>query len=79
MFQETICFKKLISLSQNPPDLTRELTPKRIEEMEISALGFKLLYAAERVSPLILEALYALAEERGARKQMMAMQTGEQV
>jgi glucose-6-phosphate isomerase len=77
MITQCPSFKKLQLLSQNLPDLNQIVTPERVEKMAISKMGFKLLYATERVSDPIMEALFDLAKERRAIEQMKAMQSGE--
>ena len=75
-FLETKSAKRLQAYSQKPFDL-RQLTPERIEKMRLSGVGFDLLYGTERVDGEVIEALWQLAEERGALSKMAAMQAGE--
>lgn len=77
MFTHHASFEKLQLLSKKLPDLPREMTPQRISKMALAKMGFKLLYAAERVSDPILEALFSLAQESCALELMQAMQEGE--
>jgi len=65
-------------MAQNPIDLshTNVFTSERIQSMSMKALGFKLLYGAERVDSHVLHALYDLARESHAQEKMMAMQAG---
>ena len=67
-FQEYRAVEKLKELARSPIDLTKGggLTPKRIEQLTATHLGLKLLYATERVSEEVIEALFELAEEAKA-------------
>ncbi len=76
-FQDYPASVVLKKLAQNPPDLTKILTPSRLEEMTAEAAGLRLFYGTERVHTPELDALFALAEEAGAVKKMEAMQRGE--
>lgn len=80
-FSELKSVEKLKTLSQKPIDLTKNdvFTAKRIEKMRVSAVGFDLLYAAERVDENIMNALFDLAAETKALHQMKAMQSGEKI
>jgi glucose-6-phosphate isomerase len=77
MFTEYTSFKKLQRLAQSPPDLTQKMTPDRIREMRLSAMGFQLFFSGERVSQEILETLYSLAKEAKVLDQMREMQAGK--
>jgi glucose-6-phosphate isomerase len=70
---------RLNELAEDPFDLTEEgaVTPRRLDTMVASALGFRLFYAMERVSEITLTALGDLAEETQAVQKMAAMQAGE--
>lgn len=72
-------FKKLKDLAKNPYDLTQKdhLSPERIQQMQLSALNFSLLYATERIDNQTVQALYALAEEADVKSKMAMMQKGE--
>ncbi len=70
---------QLVQASKNPPDLKKLLTPERIAAFQAEAAGLKLLYATEKVTEPILEALFQLAHDRKADSQMQAMQAGERV
>ena len=59
--------------------MAKILTPARIEKMAIGGVGFKLLFAAERVDNAILTSLFNLAREAGALEKMAAMQRGEAI
>lgn len=78
MFNQYKAVEKLRELERNAIDLTHEgtLSLKRIEEMKSSALGIKMLYATERVTPKVMEALFHLAEEAVALDKMEKMQSG---
>lgn len=71
--------KKLTQLAQNPIDLTQAgvLTAERISEFCAADVGFKVLYATERVTKEVLEALKELAEEMNVFEMMEKMQGGE--
>jgi glucose-6-phosphate isomerase len=70
---------RLNELAEDPLDFSQEgvLTSKRIDNMCAEALGIKLLYGAERVTEVTLQALIELAEETQALKKMEGMQAGE--
>jgi len=69
---------KLAALAREPHDLTAEggLTARRISELKASFCGFDLLYATQRVTPDVLDALQELAGEAGLIDQFKAMQQG---
>lgn len=69
----------LKGLSTIPYDLTipGNLSPKRIERFAAAAGEFKLLYATERVTEDVMEALKELAQESRALDKMEAMQRGD--
>ena len=70
---------RLGELAEDPLDFSKEgaLTARRIDNMCAEALGMKLLYGAERVTDVTLQALIELAEETQALKKMEGMQAGE--
>lgn len=70
-------FARLQELAKSPVDLTKDLTPERLNSMKGEALGLKLLYGTERVTPAVMETLLELSNERLVLKQMAAMQAGE--
>ncbi|MBN2479174.1 MAG: glucose-6-phosphate isomerase [Parachlamydiales bacterium] len=72
-------YKKLNDFAKNPIDLTKNLDVKRIKEFEISAMNFKFLYAAERVTNEVIDELFSLAKEAKAIDKMKKMQDGETV
>jgi glucose-6-phosphate isomerase len=78
-FEELTSVQHLHALAKLPIDLTKKdvLTPKRIDEMRLSAVGFDLLYAAERVNAETVEKLFQLADETEALSKMARMQSGE--
>lgn len=69
---------KLAELARAPHDLTSPegVTPQRIEEFIASFCGFDLLYATQRVTAPVLDALQELADEAGLIAQFKAMQDG---
>lgn len=75
MFTQTASFKRL--QKQKPVDLTIALTSERIQRMVLKGAGFRLFYAAERVSADILDDLYELADEMQALEKMRRMQAGD--
>lgn len=76
-FYQCPSFKTLRKLGEHPIDLTTVFTAERIKKMQVSAVGFHLLYGAERVNEPVLSALFALAKETDALGKMAAMQKGE--
>ncbi len=70
---------RLNELAEDPLDLSQEgtLSPRRIDNMRAEALGMKLLYAAERVTDVTIQALIELAEETQALQKMEGMQGGQ--
>jgi glucose-6-phosphate isomerase len=78
MFSDMKSVQKIQQLAKHPIDLSKDImTPERIQKMSLSGSGFHLLYAAERVTPEIIDSLYMLAEEASVQKKMEAMQAGE--
>jgi glucose-6-phosphate isomerase len=69
---------KLAALARAPYDLTADggLTAQRIGELRASFCGFDLLYGTQRVTPEVLDALQALADEAGLIDQFKAMKGG---
>ncbi|MCH9613666.1 MAG: Glucose-6-phosphate isomerase [Chlamydiia bacterium] len=78
-FNDFESVQRLRELALNPIDLTDNgtLSPKRLEEMQAKALGLKLFYGTERVTPEVMESLFALAKEANVIEKMQAMQDGE--
>lgn len=70
---------KLKELAKKPFDLTSEnaLTPQRVKKFCLESAGFRLSYATERVTDEVMDALFALAEERHVIHEMERMQDGE--
>lgn len=66
-------------LVNKTPDLKKELTAERIQEYQCQGAGLTLSYATERVSPEILNGLFALASQRNVMQSMHQMQAGERV
>lgn len=77
-FNQFHAVEKLRELERNLIDLTHEgvLTPKRIEEMSLSAAGIRMLYATERVTDKVVNTLFELADEANVFEKMEAMQSG---
>ncbi|MCL2340223.1 MAG: glucose-6-phosphate isomerase [Proteobacteria bacterium] len=69
---------KLAALARTPHDLTADggLTPQRVGTMRMSFCGFDLLYATQRITPEVLDALQELADEAGLIAACTAMQQG---
>ncbi len=76
-FSQLPSVQQLQKLASHPVDLTKELTPERIEHFSASALGFTLLYGTEKIDDAVLTQLFKLAGEVGATKKMAAMQSGQ--
>jgi glucose-6-phosphate isomerase len=71
--------KHLQDLAKDPLDLTKNLTPERIQNMRAEALDMKLLYGTERVTEPTVEALWQMAQEKKVLHKMESMQKGEVV
>lgn len=71
--------EQLKRLAKDPFDLTApgNLTPKRLEQFQASACGYKLFYGTERITEEVMQALFALVRESQALKKMEQMQSGE--
>ncbi len=71
--------KKLQQLALNPIHLNEDgiLTPERVSQFFAEACGYKLLYATERVTEEVLNALEELAREAHAIEKMKKMQAGD--
>lgn len=80
-FTELKSVQHLRTLAKQPIDLTKtdSLTPQRIDTMCASHGGFDLLYASERVTPDVMEALFQLADEAQVYDKMAQMQAGEPI
>ncbi len=78
-FTEYAAYAKLQQLAAKPLDLTKPdaLTPERIASMVAQAAGYRFLYATERITPEVLSALYALADEAKVHEKMAQMQAGD--
>jgi glucose-6-phosphate isomerase len=78
-FPRTQAFARLNELARKPYDLAQPgaLTPERIGAMRAGACGFDLLYATQRVTPPVLQALVELARETQAQAQFGAIMAGE--
>jgi glucose-6-phosphate isomerase len=69
--------KTLNQLAKTPADLTKNLTPDRLEKLKAEALGMKLLYGTERVTEEVMDALWQMAQEKKVLHHMEKMQKGE--
>lgn len=69
----------LKKLAERPLDLREDhlLSKARIKNYFVEAINFKLLFATERVTDEVVEALYRLADERRVLEKMEQMQGGE--
>lgn len=78
-FKECKSVQRLQELAEDPFDLTASeaLSSRRIDSFCAESLGLKMLYATERVSDVVLDALYDLADESSAIDKMKQMQAGE--
>jgi len=78
---QTQAYYSLKALALNPFDLTAPITlnPERIRTMKSSAVGFDLLYATERITDEVLDALLRLAEESRAVEQFAMTMRGEKM
>lgn len=79
MFTQYPSYKLLQAKAAKPLDMAKTLTPLRIEKMAQEAVGFKLLFGAERVDEEILGLLFNMAKEAKALEKMAAMQRGEAI
>lgn len=72
-------YQKLSKLAEHPIDLTQKdlLNAERVAAFKAEGIGFKVLYATERVNEEVLLALKELATQRNAIDQMEQMQSGE--
>lgn len=77
MLTQLPSYEKLLKLAVHPLDMSKTLTPERIEKMALEGVGFRLLFGTERVDATILSTLYSLAREAKALDKMAAMQRGE--
>lgn len=78
-FNETEAFFALNQLAESPLDLTQEgvISADRIQKMRAEAGGYQLLYATERITEKVLQALSDLALEQNVHQMMERMQSGE--
>jgi len=67
--------KHLKKLAESPFNL-KELSPERIAKFSAHNCGYKLLYAAERITEEVEIALFELANESRAHEKMLQMQQG---
>lgn len=75
-FNQFSSVKKLQKLAAHPVDLTKELSPKRIDQFVVSDVGFTLFYGTERIDETVLSTLFELASEARVVEKMAAMQSG---
>lgn len=77
-FTELKSFAKLKSLAEQPYDLTSAdgLTADRIAEFRISSCGFDYLFATQRVTRQVLDALQEMADEARLIDTFVAMKKG---
>lgn len=78
-FSNLRAHKYLTQLSQNPIDLTKSgiLSAERIKQMTTSAVGWKMIYATERIDEKVCEQLCHLAKDANVMDKMWAMQDME--
>lgn len=78
-FSQAPAAKLLDQLAEHPFDLAQAdaLTPDRVKHFVSEGVGFKLLYATERVTDEVMKALFQLASERKAIEMMERMQAGD--
>ena len=69
----------LEELAKGPIDLSKEgvLSPERVNAFKSEALQMRLLYATERVTEEVMQALFSLAREASVIEKMKKMQEGE--
>src|SRR5688572_29978216 len=70
---------KLQELAKVPLDLTKNLTAARVSKFKATSAGFTCLFATERVTDEVVEALTLLAQEAKVIDQMAKLQSGEVV
>lgn len=77
-FTEIKSFAKLKSLAEHPHDLTSAdgLTASRIAEFKVSSCGFDYLFATQRVTRQVLDALQEMADEAGLVDTFLSMKNG---
>jgi glucose-6-phosphate isomerase len=81
MFNKYSSYKKLQKLSKKALDLTKEgvLSAKRVHEKKVSACGWKMLYATERVDDRVIDELTALSLEANVFEKLFYMQSMEKM
>ena len=77
-FSELKSAAKLTALARNPHDLSAEggLTPERIAEFKVSSCGFDYLFATQRVTRQVLDALQEMADEACLVDTFLSMKKG---
>lgn len=80
-FEHFASVKHLQQLAEHGIDLTKNsvFTPERISHFSTEALGFTLLYGAERINEDVKNELLNLAAEARVMDTMRAMQSGEKL
>ena len=78
-FMQLSAFQKLKELAAAPIDLREALSAERIRKFVAESAGFRCLFAMERVSDEVVEALGLLAEQTHVHEKMEKMQKGEVV
>lgn len=78
-FSQLAATRLLEKLAEHPIDLSQAnvLTPERIQALKAEAVGYKVLYATERVNDEVMQALYQLAQECKVLDKMERMQAGD--
>jgi len=78
-FLDYLSTKKLEKLAQHPINLSEPhvLTPERMAHYVGKSCSYKLLYATEKVTDEVMQALEALAKESNALDKMKQMQAGD--
>jgi len=69
---------RLRRLAETPSDLTQPgfLSPERFSRYRLSACGFDLLYATQRLDDAVLDSLQSLADEAEVVEKFLAMKQG---
>jgi glucose-6-phosphate isomerase len=71
-------YEKLMKLARNPFDLTATgaISPERINGYKVSAAGFDMLFATQRLDDAVINALQQLADQSDALDQFLEMKRG---
>ncbi len=80
-FTNTKAYSELKELAKKPFNLNQDgaITPKRLEQMVVSAPNWNFLYGFQRVDEAVILALTKLAQELEVHDKMAAMQKGEKI